>query len=299
MIQAVRARVGVKERPGEFPIRRRAGLLSRLMRQRGVPIAAGFLVLVLIVAVFAPLIAPYDPNAVSPLNALQLSSRSHFLGTDQLGRDILSRLIYGSRVSLVVGFGAVGLAIAVGANIGLISGYASGWLDHLIMRFMDALLAFPAIILALAIVAVFGAGIVQVLVAIGVGSVPVYARLARGQVLSVKEQEFVLAAHSLGATNVRLLWRHILPNSFAPLVVQGSLGVAYAILAEAGLSFLGVGVRAPTATWGGMLSQGLDLITRDASLSMYPGAAIFLTVLTINLIGDALRDVLDPRLRGA
>ncbi len=166
------------------------------------------------------------------------------------------------------------------------------------MRLMDAMIAFPAIILALAIVGVFGAGMVQVMIAIGVGNVPLYARLTRGQVLSVKEQEFVLATRALGAAPPRVLWRHILPNSLSPLIVQGSLGVAYAILAEAGLSFLGVGVQPPTATWGGMLSEGLPLIRRAAFVSLYPGAAIFITVLAINVIGDSLRDVLDPRLRG-
>jgi peptide/nickel transport system permease protein len=199
---------------------------------------------------------------------------------------------------MIVGLGAVALAVVIGANIGLVSGYFSGYIDSFSMRLMDALLAFPSIILALAIVAVFGAGIFQLLVAISIGSIPVYARLVRAQVLSLKEQDFVLASRAIGASSVRIVWRHILPNTFAPVLVQGSLGVAFAILAEAGLSFLGVGVRPPTASWGGMLSQGLGLIHRDAWLSIYPGAAIFITVLAINLVGDALRDVLDPRLRG-
>ena len=184
-------------------------------------------------------------------------------------------------------------------RIGLIAGYFGGFIDAVIMRILDAVLAIPQLVSALAIVATFGAGFFQVMIAIGVGTIPVYARLTRGQVLSEREMDYVLAAHSMGAESKRILARHILPNILSPLIVQGSLGVAFAILAEASLSFLGIGIRPPTPTWGGMLSEGLTLIKRAPWLSIYPGLAIFLTVLSINTIGDALRDVLDPRLRGS
>jgi ABC-type dipeptide/oligopeptide/nickel transport system permease subunit len=187
----------------------------------------------------------------------------------------------------------------VGVPLGLISGYFGGLVDHAIMRAMDAIIAFPALVLALAIVGAVGPGTFQIMVAIGIASVPLYARLTRGQVLTIREQDYVQAARSLGASDVRVLARHILPNSFSPLIVQASLGVAFAILAEAGLSFLGVGVRPPTPTWGGMLSTALPMIERASYLSVFPGIAIFLTVLAINMLGDALRDVLDPRLRGS
>ncbi len=282
----------------DLPVRARAGTWTRLLQQRMIPIALAILVVIAVAAVAAPLVAPYDPNATNPSESLVTASWDHPLGTDQLGRDILSRMIYGARISLMVGFVAVGLSMIGGVPLGLISGYFGGYVDHGIMRAMDAVIAFPQIILALAIVGAFGSGMPQVMIAIGIGSVPVYARLTRGQVLAAREQEYVLAAKTVGSTSSRVLIRHILPNTLSPLIVQGSLGVAYAILAEAGLSFLGVGVQPPTPTWGGILSEGLPLVRRAAHPSLYPGIAIFITVLAINLIGDALRDVLDPRLRG-
>ena len=277
---------------------RSPGFLTRLFRQRLVPVAGGLILLVIIAALFSPLLAPDSPTDTSP-NPLVTRSRDHLLGADQLGRDILSRLIFGARVSLMVGVVAVGLAMAVGVPLGLVSGYFGGPLDHVLMRLMDAIIAFPAIILALAIVGAFGSGMFQVMVAIGVGAAPVYSRLTRAQVLSVREEVYVLAGRSMGASNLRIVMRHILPNVLSPLIVQGSLGIAFAILAEAGLSFLGVGVQPPTPTWGGMLSEGLPLVTRAAHVSMYPGLSIFVTVLAINTVGDAMRDVLDPRLRGS
>lgn len=278
---------------------RTPGFMRRLLSQRLVPVAGGLILALIIAAVFAPWLAPHSPSDTNVSSTLVVGSREHLLGTDQLGRDILSRMIFGARVSLMVGVIAVGLAMTAGVPLGLISGYFGGWLDHAIMRLMDAIIAFPAIILALAIVGAFGSGMFQVMVAIGVGSVPLYARLTRAQVLSVREEVYVLAGRTIGASDLRLVGRHILPNALSPLIVQGSLGVAFAILAEAGLSFLGVGVQPPTPTWGGMLSEGLPLVTRAAHVSMYAGLAIFVTVLAINTVGDALRDVLDPRLRGS
>lgn len=270
----------------------------RLGQQRGVPIALGLLVLVVLAAVFASVIAPYDPDATNAFNVNKAPTGAHWLGTDAYGRDIFSRLIFGSRVAIEVGAIAVSLAIAGGVPLGLCAGYFGGLADMVIMRLTDVVIAFPAIILALAIMGTLGAGIPQLMVAIGFSAMPLYARLTRGQTLSVREQDYVLAARAMGGTDIRLLRRHILPNVLSPLIVQGSLGVGFAILSEAGLSFLGVGVKPPTATWGGMLSQGLSLIRVSPYVTIFPGLAIFITVLAINTIGDALRDVLDPRLRG-
>lgn len=283
--------LGGYRRPKSVPV--------RLLQQRGVPIAMAILGLLLVLAIFAPMVAPFNPYDTDARNGLQEPSADHWLGTDQIGRDVMSRLIFGSRVSIQVGIIAVGLAMAVGVPLGLSSGYFGGFVDSVVMRLMDVIIAFPGIILALAIVGALGAGIFQVMIAIGVSSVPVYARLTRGQVLSVREQDYVLAAQATGASNLRIVWVHVLPNSLSPLIVQGSLGVAFAILAEAGLSFLGVGVGPPTATWGGMLSEALELIRVAPYLTFFPGLAIFITVLAVNVVGDGLRDVLDPRLRGS
>jgi ABC-type dipeptide/oligopeptide/nickel transport system permease subunit len=252
---------------------------------------------VVVMALSADLIAPNDPNAIDPFNTAVGPSADHWFGTDENGRDVLSRIIYGSRVSLLVGVLAVGLGTAVGVPLGLIAGYAGRNADAVIMRVMDAILAFPAIILALGLVALLGSGIVQLMIAIGITTVPIYARILRVQTMSLKAQDFVLAARSTGATAPRIMMRHILPNTIAPIIVQGSLGMAFAILAEAGLSFLGLGVEPPTATWGSMLQKSLPRIYDASHLSIFPGVAIFIVVLAFNIIGDNLRDVLDPRLR--
>lgn len=273
-------------------------VVRRLVSDPVTAVAIGILVALVGVAVAAPLLAPQDPSTIDPFNTLAHPSSAHWLGSDENGRDTLSRLIYGSRVSLVVGLISVSIAVTVGVPLGLAAGYAGSYVDGFTMRCMDAILAFPAIMLALGIVAVLGSGLFQLMVAIGVTSVPLYARLVRSQVLSLKQQDFVLAARSVGVPVPRLLFRHILPNAIAPIVVAGSLGLAFAILAEAGLSFLGLGVPPPTPTWGGMLQKGLPRIYQAKELSIFPGIAIFLTVLALNIVGDALRDALDPRLRG-
>ncbi len=273
-------------------------VLRRLVSDPVTAVAIGVLFLLVLVAISAPVISPYDPSEIDPLNTLQHPSSSHLLGSDENGRDTLSRLIYGSRISLVVGFIAVSVAVTAGVPLGLVAGYSGKLLDSVIMRGMDAMLAFPAIILALSIVAVLGTGLYQLMVAIGVTSVPLYARLVRSQVLSLKEQDFVMAARAMGAPVPRILFRHILPNAIAPIVIAASLGMAFAILAEAGLSFLGLGVQPPTPTWGGMIQKGLPRIYQARELSIFPGIAIFLTVLSLNIVGDALRDSLDPKLRG-
>ena len=273
-------------------------VIRRLVTDPVTAVAIAVLLSLILVAIFAPLLAPYSPSEIDPYHTLAHPSSAHLLGSDENGRDSLSRLIYGSRVSLVVGLISVSIAISVGVPLGLLAGYNGKYVDSVIMRTMDALLAFPAIMLALGIVAVLGTGLYQLMVAIGVTSVPLYARLIRSQVLSLKEQDFVMAARATGVPTLRILFRHILPNALAPIVIAASLGLAFAILAEAGLSFLGLGVQPPTPTWGGMLQKGLPRIYQARELSIFPGIAIFLTVLSLNIVGDALRDALDPKLRG-
>ena len=259
----------------------------------------GFAVVVVIVfcAIFAPLIAPYDPNFQSK-HYLTPPSKEFLLGTDQIGRDVLSRIIFGSRIALLVSVGAVGLGVVIGMPIGLIAGTTKGWVDSVLMRIMDGLLAFPSLIIAMGLVAVLGSTLVNVIVAIGVANVPFIARVVRSQALSVREQVYVTAARSIGGSDWRIIFRHIMPNCFAPVIVQGTLGMAYAILTEATLGFLGIGVPPPTATWGNMLLIAYPVLQRAPYLSIVPGVAIFLLVLAFNFVGDALRDVLDPRLRG-
>ncbi len=271
----------------------------RLMRVRLAAPALAFILLVFFCAIFAPLISPYDPRTQDPVASLASFSRAHLLGGDQLGRDELTRLIYGSRVALGIGFGSVAFGVLLGMPLGIVSGYIRGALDDLIMRFMDAVVAFPGLILALGLVAVRGASILNLILAIGVANVPWIARVTRSQVLSVREQDYVQAARSLGAGHLRVMRVHILRNSIQPVIVQSTLGLGYAVLAEAGLSFLGVGVPPPTPTWGSMLQFAFGFLSIQPWLSIIPGLAIFLLVLSFNLLGDALRDVLDPRLRGS
>jgi len=252
--------------------------------------------LLIFLALFAGVLAPYDPNEQTLTSVLQAPSAAHLFGTDDLGRDILSRVIFGSRVSLEVGLISVSVALVGGCLIGLVAGYWGGLVDEGLMRAMDALAAFPALILALAITAALGMGIGNAMIAIGVVYIPGFARLVRGQALSVRERDFVMAARALGAGNGRIVLRHIWPNVTAPIIVQASLSVGFAIITEAALSFLGVGVRPPTASWGSMLSEGYQYLETAPWMSIAPGAAIFVAVLGMNLLGDGLRTALDPRL---
>ncbi|MDQ7858501.1 MAG: ABC transporter permease [Armatimonadota bacterium] len=260
---------------------------------------AGLWVVGLVVgaALLAPVVAPADPAKPDFTNLLQSPSRAHLLGTDDLGRDILSRVIYGARTSLLAGCVSVGLAVLVGLPLGLVSGYYRGPLDNFLMRLTDALLSFPFLVLALAIAAVLGTGLVKAMIAIGIVFTPGFIRLARGQVLSERERTYVEAARALGARDGRILWRHILPNTLSPVLVQASLAMAAAITAEATLSFLGLGTQPPTPSWGSMLNIAQAYLGRAPWLALWPGLAIFLTVLSLNLVGDGLREVLDPRLR--
>ncbi|MBN2501724.1 MAG: ABC transporter permease [Anaerolineales bacterium] len=285
--------------------------LRRILKQRSAVIGLTILVFLLLVAIFAPLLAPYDPTQVligvedvkkrqSPcihLLGCSTDQPQHILGIDGNVRDEFSRVIYGARVSLFIGFSTVGFAIIVGTILGAVAGYAGGWLDNVIMRVMDVLLAFPSLLLAIAIVSVLGPGLENALLAIGIVTIPVYARVVRGSVLSVKEQEYVSASLALGGNHLHILMRRILPNAIPPLIVQGTLGIATAILDAAALSFLGLGAQPPTAEWGTMLGSERSQVFTAPHLVFFPGLAIMITVLAFNLLGDGLRDAIDPRLR--
>ncbi|MBM3140021.1 MAG: ABC transporter permease [Chloroflexi bacterium] len=251
-----------------------------------------------VIALFAPLIAPHGENEQNRQKSYLSPSRDHPLGTDRLGRDVLSRMIYGSRISLRIGIVAMGVAVAVGVPLGLLAGYAGRWPDEIIMRFVDAMIAFPNLIFLLFVIAIIGPGVTNVMIAIGLNSFPVYARLTRAQTLSLKQRDYVLAARALGATDSMILRRHVLPNAVQPIIVQGSLFLGAAVLAESGLSFLGIGIQPPTATWGIIIADGFPVIRVNPWMAISPGVAIVAFVLSVNLLGDRLRDVLDPRLRG-
>jgi peptide/nickel transport system permease protein len=250
-------------------------------------------------AVFAPLIAPYDPYEPEMGNALASPGINHLLGTDTLGRDIASRIIYGTRTSLVIGLVVVGAACLVGMLLGTLAGYYGGWTHNIIMRIIDALMAFPMILLALVIAALLGKGMVNLMIALTVANVPGYARLMCGQVLSIKENDYVLAGRATGVSNARIMLRHIVPNCFSHLLVMITMMLGGVILAEAGLSFLGIGITPPTPAWGSMVNEGREYLTTNPILSFAPGIAIMLVVFAFNMVGDGLRDALDPRLRGA
>jgi peptide/nickel transport system permease protein len=269
--------------------------LRRFARHKGAVVGVFIAAAVAAAAVLAPVLAPYEPTAITP-DILQGPSREHLFGTDELGRDVLSRVLYGARISPWVGVLAIALAGFVGTALGLISGYAGGMGDSVIMRGMDILLAFPGILLAIVIVATLGPGLRNAMIAVGVAFIPTFARVVRGDVLVEREKEYVSAARGLGASGPRIVFREILPNVWGPVTVLATLGVAGAILAAAGLSFLGLGAAPPTPEWGAMLSEGRNYLPDQWWIAIFPGIAIALTVLGINLIGDGLRDTLDPRL---
>jgi peptide/nickel transport system permease protein len=256
------------------------------------------IVLFLIAAIFAPLLAPYDPNKQNLLSSLQMPSAAHILGTDDIGRDTLSRTIYGARISLIVGLVSVLIAAVIGTSLGLCAGYFGGLIETFIMRFIDALMSIPPIVLMLAVATVLGGGLINIFIALSIGIIPVYCRLTHGQILSLKESDFVTAAFIIGSNDVRIMVRHLLPNSFATLLVAMTMNIGFAILAEASLSFLGIGINPPTATWGSMVNDGYRYLLTNPMLSFAPGLSILAVVLSFNLVGDGLRDALDPRLRG-
>jgi ABC-type dipeptide/oligopeptide/nickel transport system permease subunit len=277
---------------GSGPWRR---ALVSLKRKPMALASAGIILIFILTAVFAPQLAPYPPSNADFLQVRKAPSAEHLLGTDDVGRDVLSRLIFGARASLTAGALAVVIAMLLGVPLGLIAGYYRGFVPELIMRFTDALLSFPFLILAVALAAAFGHSLTNALLAIGTASAPAVVRLTRGQVLAVRAEEYVQAATASGARDARVLLNHVLPNSFAPLLVQGTLNIATAIIAESSLSFLGLGVQPPTPSWGGMLNVAKNFMSQAPWMAVWPGLAIFVTVLAFNLLGDGVRDAFDPR----
>lgn len=266
-----------------------------LKKHRLALIGGGVLVVLIGMAALAPVLAPHDPLAQDLYRRLEPPSSANMFGTDDFGRDILSRVIYGARISLRIGLISISIALSVGTMLGLIAGYKGGWSDTLIMRLMDIMLAFPSILLAIAIVAVIGPGIDNVMIAVSIVMVPQYARLVRASVLTIREMAYVEAARALGARDFRILRSSVLPNCMAPLIVQSTLSLGTAILDAAGLSFLGLGAQPPAPEWGAMLSGGRELLLKAPWVMTFPGLAIFIVVLGLNLFGDGLRDALDPK----
>jgi peptide/nickel transport system permease protein len=296
MTEETKSQTGISEStPKTSELRR----IYRIFFSRGVVVFGVIVIIVTILsAVFAPWIAPYDPYMPDLMNTLQPPSWGHLLGTDAVGRDTFSRIIYGTRTSLMIGLVAVGMAAIVGMSLGLTAGYFGGWVYAINMRFIDSLMAFPLILLALIIAAMLGGGLTNVMIALGIGLLPAYARLMCGQVLSVKENDYVMAGRAMGSGNLRIMFRHLLPNCFPPLIVLITMMMGMTILAEAGLSFLGIGIEPPGAAWGAMVNDGYEYLLTHPVLSFAPGLAIMLVVFSFNMVGDGLRDALDPRLRG-
>lgn len=271
--------------------------LRRLRRNVGAMVGLVVIILLVAAALAAPLLTHYNPVALSPMTRMQPPNATHWFGTDTFGRDVFTRVLYGGRVSLQVGFVAVAIALAIGVTLGLLAGYYGGWIDNVIMRLVDVMLAFPGILLALAIIAVLGASLFNAMIAVGISASPTFARVVRGSVLQTKEFAYIESARQSGARAWRVLLVHILPNILGPIVVIATLGIANAIIAGAALSFLGLGATPPTAEWGLMLSEGRNYLQQAWWISTFPGLAIMVTVLSMNLLGDGLRDAIDPRMQ--
>jgi peptide/nickel transport system permease protein len=272
-------------------------VVRQFRRSRAAVVGLTLTLLFILLALLAPVLATHDPTAFTLGQQLRPPSPTNLIGTDELGRDILSRVLYGARITLLITLGAVLVSLVIGTVLGVVAGFLGGWTDTLIMRVMDVLLAMPGFLLAIAIIAALGAGTFNVVVAVGIFSIPSFARVARGSTLSVKQQDYVLAARALGGASAAIMWRHVLPNVTPPLVVQTTLRLATAILTASGLSFLGLGPQPPTPEWGAMLSTGRNFITSSPQLATIPGLAILLVAIGFNLLGDGLRDALDPRLK--
>ena len=273
-------------------------VLTKTLRIPQAAFGVAIITVTVLAAIFAPWIVPVDPEEMDFDSLLQGVSARHWLGSDQMGRDTLARLIAGARVALMVSLGAVGIGVAIGLPLGLLSVYFRGFVDDAIMRVMDALVVFPSLLIAVGLAAAMGGSLSTVILAIGIANVPWMARVNRSQGLSVRELDYVAAAQAVGMSHVRIMFKHILPNSLAPVIVQSTLSMGYAVLTEAALGFIGVGIQPPTPTWGNMLQQAYPMVDQQPLLSVVPGLAIFLLVLSFNFVGDALRDVLDPRLKG-
>ncbi|NOZ30261.1 MAG: ABC transporter permease [Chloroflexi bacterium] len=269
----------------------------RFRHQRPAMLGLAILLLLILASLAAPFLTPYDPEKLTLTDALIHPNLEHPLGTDHLGRDVLARILYGGRLSLMIGFLAVAIGLLVGIPLGAISGYYGGWVDMIIQRVADILLSFPSILLALSLVAALGVGLRNVIISVGISTIPSFIRLVRGSVLSIREQTYVEAARSVGVRDWDIIWRHILVNAMAPVIVQATLNLGSTLLVAAGLGFLGLGVQPPTPEWGAMLGEGRQYIFSASYMATFPGLAIFLAVLGFNLLGDGLRDALDPRLR--
>lgn len=293
--------IGVREGiAGALPVRRRAAALSwrRLLRSPNLVVGAATLALVVSAGVFAHVIAPYNPIDQAFTAQLQPPSTAHLFGTDEFGRDIFSRVVFGARIALIAGVIADGIAAVAGIVLGTVSGYCGGWVDAAVMRVVDIMLAFPYLLLAMIVVAILGSSLTNAMIAIGIVYTPQFGRLVRGAVLAIREHEFVEAAGALGAGTIRVLGRHILPNILSPIIVMSTLTVGFTIVETAGLSFLGLGASPPTPEWGSMLATGRSYMLTAPWIATFPGLAILVTVVGFNLMGDGLRDLLDPRLRG-
>jgi peptide/nickel transport system permease protein len=275
----------------------RQRVLRRLKRRRGAMLGLGVVVFFVVIAIFAPTIAPHDPLQTSWSDVRKPPTAAHLFGTDEIGRDVASRVIWGARASLLAGLVSVCISLSLGVPIGLLAGYVGGWADALISRMTDAMLACPFLILAIALAAFLGPSLTNAMIAIGISATPVFIRLTRAQVLSVKVEDYVEAARAVGNSHLRIALRHILPNVVAPLIVQATLAIAAAVIAEASLSFLGLGQQPPAPSWGSMLNTAKNYIDNAPWMAVWPGLSIFLLVLSFNLVGDGLRDALDPRHR--
>lgn len=287
---ALQALSGARQTSGRGPLR-------RLLRNRAAGVGAVIILIIVLAAILAPLIAPDNPYKQDLAASLQGPSISHLFGTDSLGRDVLSRVIYGGRITIPVSMAAVIIALLIGVPVGLTSGYRRGWTDSIIMRLTDILLAFPSLLLAMAIMASLGVHLWTISVAIAVTSIPIYVRLVRGEVLRLRDREFVDAARCIGVDDWTIIFRHILPNGLSPIIIQASLNAALAILNVSALSFIGLGAQPPSAEWGAMLADGRSVMQVAWNVTTFPGIAIFLVVIAFNLVGDGLRDAYDPRSR--
>lgn len=272
-------------------------VLVRLRRSRGATLGGIILAALVLAALAAPLLTRYDPLIMNPIDRLQPPNPNHVLGTDTFGRDLFTRILFGSRISLQTGLVSVSIAVLIGVPMGLMSGFYGGLTDRMLMRLVDLMLTFPGILLALVIIAILGPNLLNAMLAVGISASPTYARVVRASVLSAKSQVYVEAARATGCSNLRIMLRHILPNTVAPIIVLGTLGIAGAIIAAAALSYLGLGARPPVPEWGALLSEGRNYLRVAWWLTTFPGLAIMTAVLAINLLGDGLRDALDPRLR--
>lgn len=286
-----------REAPARRPQSQWVMVLRQLRRNRGALVGLAIIIFMVIVAFAAPFIAPYDPLEQVVADALKPPSPEHLFGTDDVGRDMLSRIIYGGQITLRVGLISVSIAGTIGTLLGILAGFYGGWLDTLIMRLIDILLAFPGLLLALTIIAILGPGLFNVMIAVGIGGIPSYTRVARGTTLTVRERDYVMSGRVTGCSDLRIMFRYILPNVLPPLIVLATVGVAGAILTAAGLSFLGLGAQPPTPEWGSMLTNGRTYLRQAWWFTMFPGLAVMVTVLAINMFGDGLRDALDPKLR--